>query len=50
MIGTLKGTLEHIFDDHILLDVYGVSYVVFVLNWCMHYQSIDQSYQVRMAI
>ncbi|GAA5095639.1 Holliday junction branch migration protein RuvA [Bartonella acomydis] len=32
MIGKLKGTLEHIFDDHILVDVHGVSYVVFVSN------------------
>ncbi|WP_375670676.1 Holliday junction branch migration protein RuvA [Bartonella sp. SD1336NMGDW] len=32
MIGKLKGTLEHIFDDHILLDVHGVGYVVFVSN------------------
>lgn len=32
MIGKLKGTLEHIFDDHILVDVHGVSYVVFISN------------------
>lgn len=32
MIGKLKGTLEHIFDDHILVDVHGVGYVVFVSN------------------
>ncbi|WP_019222827.1 Holliday junction branch migration protein RuvA [Bartonella rattaustraliani] len=32
MIGKLKGTLEHIFDDHILIDVHGVGYVVFVSN------------------
>ncbi len=32
MIGKLKGTLEHIFDDHIILDVHGVGYVVFVSN------------------
>ncbi|MBB5074157.1 Holliday junction DNA helicase RuvA [Bartonella callosciuri] len=32
MIGKLKGILENIFDDHILLDVHGVGYVVFVSN------------------
>ncbi|VEJ44422.1 Holliday junction branch migration protein RuvA [Bartonella vinsonii] len=32
MIGKLKGTLEHIFDDHILVNVHGVGYVVFVSN------------------
>ncbi|WP_208435342.1 Holliday junction branch migration protein RuvA [Bartonella phoceensis] len=32
MIGKLKGILEHIFDDHILVDVCGVSYVVFISN------------------
>ncbi|EJF87658.1 Holliday junction branch migration protein RuvA [Bartonella rattimassiliensis] len=32
MIGKLKGILEHTFDDHILLDVNGVGYVVFVSN------------------
>lgn len=32
MIGKLKGILEHIFDDHILVDVQGVGYVVFVSN------------------
>ncbi|WP_455480580.1 Holliday junction branch migration protein RuvA [Bartonella sp. B12(2025)] len=32
MIGKLKGILEHIFDDHILIDVQGVGYVVFVSN------------------
>ncbi|EJF79848.1 Holliday junction ATP-dependent DNA helicase RuvA [Candidatus Bartonella washoeensis] len=32
MIGKLKGLLEHIFDDHIILDVHGVGYVVFVSN------------------
>lgn len=32
MIGKLKGTLEHIFEDHILLDVHGVGYVVFISN------------------
>ncbi|WP_455465921.1 Holliday junction branch migration protein RuvA [Bartonella sp. B39] len=32
MIGKLKGILEHIFDDHVLVDVQGVSYVVFVSN------------------
>ncbi|UTO28225.1 Holliday junction branch migration protein RuvA [Bartonella harrusi] len=32
MIGKLKGILEHIFDDHILVDVHGVGYVVFVSN------------------
>ncbi|WP_455476900.1 Holliday junction branch migration protein RuvA [Bartonella sp. B41] len=30
MIGKLKGVLEHIFDDHIILDVQGVGYIVFV--------------------
>lgn len=30
MIGKLKGTLEQVFDDHILLDVQGVGYVVFI--------------------
>ncbi|WP_336293933.1 Holliday junction branch migration protein RuvA [Bartonella sp. CB169] len=32
MIGKLKGILEHIFDDHILINVQGVGYVVFVSN------------------
>ncbi|MBB4076313.1 Holliday junction DNA helicase RuvA [Bartonella fuyuanensis] len=32
MIGKLKGTLEQIFDDHIILNVHGVGYVVFVSN------------------
>ncbi|WP_455477961.1 Holliday junction branch migration protein RuvA [Bartonella sp. B10] len=32
MIGKLKGTLEHIFDDYIILDVHGVGYVVFISN------------------
>ncbi|MET3559336.1 Holliday junction DNA helicase RuvA [Bartonella japonica] len=32
MIGKLKGTLEHLFDDHILVDVHGVGYVVFISN------------------
>ncbi|EJF89740.1 Holliday junction ATP-dependent DNA helicase ruvA [Bartonella vinsonii subsp. arupensis OK-94-513] len=32
MIGKLKGILEHIFDDHILVNVQGVGYVVFVSN------------------
>ncbi|MGF7157223.1 Holliday junction branch migration protein RuvA [Bartonella heixiaziensis] len=32
MIGKLKGLLEHIFDDHIIVDVHGVGYVVFVSN------------------
>ncbi|WP_142416021.1 Holliday junction branch migration protein RuvA [Bartonella massiliensis] len=32
MIGKLKGTLEHIFEDHIVLDVHGVGYVVFISN------------------
>ncbi|WP_273755061.1 MULTISPECIES: Holliday junction branch migration protein RuvA [unclassified Bartonella] len=32
MIGKLKGTLEHIFEDYIVLDVHGVGYVVFISN------------------
>ncbi|WP_156851202.1 Holliday junction branch migration protein RuvA [Bartonella refiksaydamii] len=32
MIGKLKGILEHIFDDHILVNVQGVGYIVFVSN------------------
>ncbi|AGF75014.1 holliday junction DNA helicase RuvA [Bartonella australis AUST/NH1] len=32
MIGKLKGILEDIFDDHIILDVHGVGYVVFISN------------------
>nr|WP_246350100.1 Holliday junction branch migration protein RuvA [Bartonella fuyuanensis] len=32
VIGKLKGTLEQIFDDHIILNVHGVGYVVFVSN------------------
>ncbi|WP_455473989.1 Holliday junction branch migration protein RuvA [Bartonella sp. B30(2025)] len=30
MIGKLKGNLEHIFDDHIILNVHGVGYIVFI--------------------
>ncbi|ALE03125.1 Holliday junction branch migration protein RuvA [Bartonella ancashensis] len=30
MIGKLKGILDGVFEDHILLDVQGVSYVIFV--------------------
>ncbi|MET3589268.1 Holliday junction DNA helicase RuvA [Bartonella silvatica] len=36
MIGKLKGILEHIFDDHILVDVQGVGYVVFVSSRMHH--------------
>ncbi|AFR26786.1 Holliday junction branch migration protein RuvA [Bartonella quintana] len=32
MIGKLKGILEHVFDDHIIVDVQGVGYVVFISN------------------
>ncbi|WP_455476274.1 Holliday junction branch migration protein RuvA [Bartonella sp. B17] len=32
MIGKLKGTLEHVFDDHIILNVHGVGYIVFISN------------------
>ncbi|WP_407965384.1 Holliday junction branch migration protein RuvA [Bartonella sp. C271] len=32
MIGKLKGILEHIFDDHIILDVQGVGYIIFIPN------------------
>ncbi|OLL52681.1 Holliday junction branch migration protein RuvA [Bartonella henselae] len=32
MIGKLKGILEHIFDDHIIVNVQGVGYVVFISN------------------
>ncbi|MCZ2203660.1 Holliday junction branch migration protein RuvA [Bartonella sp. A05] len=32
MIGKLKGTLENIFDDHVILDVQGVGYIVFISN------------------
>ncbi|WP_332060180.1 Holliday junction branch migration protein RuvA [Bartonella sp. CB74] len=32
MIGKLKGILEHVFDDHIILNVQGVGYIVFVSN------------------
>ena len=30
MIGKLKGKIENIFDDHILLDVTGICYIVFI--------------------
>ncbi|WP_455479265.1 Holliday junction branch migration protein RuvA [Bartonella sp. B23] len=36
MIGKLKGILEHIFDDHVLVDVQGVGYVIFVSNRLRH--------------
>ncbi|AQX28460.1 MULTISPECIES: Holliday junction branch migration protein RuvA [unclassified Bartonella] len=32
MIGKLTGILEHIFDDHIILDVQGVGYTIFIPN------------------
>ncbi|WP_332065757.1 Holliday junction branch migration protein RuvA [Bartonella sp. CB189] len=32
MIGKLTGTLEHIFNDHIILNVQGVGYMVFISN------------------
>ncbi|MCL6229196.1 Holliday junction branch migration protein RuvA [Bartonella bilalgolemii] len=32
MIGKLKGILEHVFDDHIILDVQGVGYIIFIPN------------------
>ncbi|WP_438721716.1 Holliday junction branch migration protein RuvA [Bartonella rochalimae] len=32
MIGKLKGILEHIFSDHIILDVQGVGYIIFIPN------------------
>ncbi|WP_455481831.1 Holliday junction branch migration protein RuvA [Bartonella sp. B35(2025)] len=32
MIGKLKGILEHIFDDHIILNVHDVGYIVFISN------------------
>ncbi|WP_336278537.1 Holliday junction branch migration protein RuvA [Bartonella sp. CB175] len=32
MIGKLKGILEHIFEDHIILNVNGVGYIVFISN------------------
>ncbi|WP_336276628.1 Holliday junction branch migration protein RuvA [Bartonella sp. CB178] len=32
MIGKLKGIIEHVFDDRIILDVHGVGYIVFISN------------------
>ncbi|PIT70505.1 Holliday junction branch migration protein RuvA [Bartonella tribocorum] len=32
MIGKLKGILEHVFEDYVVLDVHGVGYVVFISN------------------
>lgn len=32
MIGKLKGILENIFDDYIILDVQGIGYAVFISN------------------
>lgn len=42
MIGKLTGTIEHIFDDHIILNVNGVGYIVTVPANILHQAQINQ--------
>lgn len=42
MIGKLTGSIEHIFDDHILLNVNGVGYIVTVPAYILHQAQVNQ--------
>lgn len=42
MIGKLSGTIEHILDDHIILNVNGVGYIVTVPAYILHQAQVNQ--------